>query len=699
MAELLIELFSEEIPARMQARAADDLQAMVCGGLEKAGLSFKNPRSFVTPRRLVLVVDSVLTQTPDIKDERKGPRVDAPERAIEGFLKSAGVTLDDCEIAEDKKGQFYVAKIEKPGRSAHDVIGDLVPDVIRKFPWPKSMRWGNGSLRWVRPLHSIVCVLGGQVVPFEIDGITSGNITKGHRFMGPQDITVSDFAGYKQHLRDQFVMLDAGERREFIKQESEKLATSKGLRLIDDASLIAEVAGLVEWPVVLMGEFDKLFLDVPPEVVVTTIKSHQKCFCLNDKSGKLANRYLLVSNMIARDGGKLIVAGNNRVIAARLADAKFFWDNDRKIKLEDRLPDLEKITFHAKLGTQRARVERLETLAGAISKVIGANVEQTKLAAKLCKTDLVTDMVGELPELQGLMGGYYAAEESLESDVVDAIANHYKPQGPTDSVPTGKITLAVSLADKLDTLCGFWTVDEKPTGSKDPYALRRAALGVIRIILEGELRLPLKPLLNNSIASFINDLYPQSDDEDQSPQPDYDDITNDLMAFFADRLKVFLRDKGIRHDLIDAVFALGDQDDLLMIVKRVEALSDFLKTDDGQNLLAGVKRAMNILKIEEKKAGAPFSGNPLPNLLVLGEEKELHRAVTAAIANTITASKSEDFAGAMTAIAGLRQPVDAFFDKVTVNADDPNFRENRLKLLNRIKEATHNVADFTKIEG
>lgn len=701
MAELLIELFSEEIPARMQARAAEDLAAMVCGGLEKAGLSFANPRSFVTPRRLVLVLDDVPTQTPDIKDERKGPRVDAPERAIEGFLKSAGVTLDDCEIAEDKKGKFYIAKIEKPGRSAHDVIGELIPDVIRKFPWPKSMRWGDGSLRWVRPLHSIVCVLDGQIVPFEIEGIVSGNTTTGHRFMGPQEIVVGDFAGYQQHLRDQFVMLDAGERRDFIKQEADKLATSKNLKLIDDAGLIAEVAGLVEWPVVLMGDFDKLFLDVPPEVVVTTIKAHQKCFCLNDKSGKLANRYLLVSNTIARDGGKLIVAGNNRVIAARLSDAKFFWDNDRKIKLEDRLPDLEKITFHAKLGTQRARVERIESLAVSIAKTIGADVAQTQLAAKLCKTDLVTDMVGELPELQGLMGGYYAREEGLADDVVDAIANHYKPQGPTDSVPTGNVTLSVCLADKLDTLCGFWAIDEKPTGSKDPYALRRSALGVIRVILEGKLRLPLKPVLARSIAGFIDTLYAQDDDEDQATDKrlDSDVIANDLMAFFADRLKVFLRDKGIRHDLIDAVFALGDQDDLLMIVKRVEALSDFLKTDDGQNLLAGVKRAMNILKIEEKKHGSPFSGNPLPNLLVMGEEKELHRAVTAAIANTITASKNEDFAGAMKAIAGLRQPVDEFFDKVTVNADDPNFRENRLKLLNRIKEATNNVADFTKIEG
>jgi len=699
MAELLIELFSEETPARMQARAAEGLSLLVCDGLKAAGLDFENVRQFVTPRRLVLVLENLPLKTPDISDERKGPRIDAPEKAIEGFLKSAGVTLDDCEVAEDKKGKFYLAKIEKPGRKTAQVVGELVPEVIRKFPWPKSMRWGTGSLRWVRPLHSICCVLDGQVVPFEIEGIKSGNTTRGHRFMGPDEITVPDFATYAKHLRDQFVMLDAKERCDFIRSESEKLAKSKSLQLISDEALIAEVAGLVEWPVVLMGKFDPTFLDVPSEVVVTTIKAHQKCFCLN-KSGKLANRYLLVSNMIARDGGRKIVEGNNRVIAARLADAKFFWEQDKKIKLEDRLPALEKITFHAKLGSQRERVGRIEALAVHIAGVIGADVKKARLAAHLAKTDLVTGMVGELPELQGLMGGYYARAEEIDAEVADAIAGHYKPQGPSDNVPDNNVTQAVALADKLDTLAGFWTIDEKPTGSKDPYALRRAALGVIRLVLEGNLRVPLLTIMKPAIASFqAQRAVPEENEQDESAVPDAGPVASDLLKFFADRLKVYLRDKGIRHDLIDAVFALGDQDDLLMIVKRVEALSAFLATDDGSNLLAGVKRAMNILKIEEKKDQTRYDGNPLQNLLVVGEEKELHRAVTAAIAQSLTSLKTENFAEAMSAIAVLRKPVDAFFDKVVVNADDPNFRENRLKLLNRIRQATLNVADFSKIEG
>jgi len=698
MAELLLELFSEEIPARMQQRAAKDLSALICAGLSEAGLKFDNARSFVTPRRLVLVLENLPLKTPDVSQERKGPRVDAPEKAIEGFLKSAGVTLEDCEIAEDKKGKFYLAKIDKPGRDTAQVVAELVPDVIRKFPWPKSMRWGTGSLRWVRPLHSICCVLDGKIVPFEIEGIKSGNTTFGHRFMGPEQLTVTDFANYEKHLRDQFVMLDAGERCDFIRSESEKLAKSKKLQLINDDALIAEVAGLVEWPVVLMGEFDPAFLDVPPEVVVTTIKSHQKSFCLN-KSGKLANRYLLVSNMIARDGGRKIVEGNNRVIAARLSDAKFFWEQDKKTSLQDRLPALEKITFHAKLGSQRDRVGRIEALATQIAKTIGADVEKTRLAARLAKTDLVTGMVGELPELQGLIGGYYARAEGFDDEVADAIAEHYKPQGPSDDVPTSKITQAVALADKLDTLAGFWAIDEKPTGSKDPYALRRAALGVIRLLMEGNLRVPLLSVLNPAIAGFQARLGESVEDEQEAQVPDSAPVADDLLSFIADRLKVYLRDKGIRHDLIDAVFALEDQDDLSMIVNRAEALSAFLDSDDGSNLLAGVKRALNILKIEEKKDKTRYDGSPLQNLLVVGEEKQLHRAVTAAIAQSLKSLKTENFAEAMTAIAKLRQPVDAFFDEVVVNADDPNFRENRLRLLNKIREATLNVADFSKIEG
>lgn len=702
MPQLLIELFSEEIPARMQNRAAQDLARMICDGLKAAGLTNASQRAYVTPRRLVLVVEDVPAKTPDISKERKGPRVDAPEQAITGFMKSAGVTPEQCEINEDKKGRFYVARIEKPGRATSDVVGGLLVDVIGKFPWPKSMRWGTGNLRWVRPLHSILCVFDGTVVNLEVDGIASSNTTVGHRFMGPDKIVAKNFDDYQKHLRDQFVMLDAGERKQFIRAEAEKLARSKELELIVDEGLLDEVAGLVEWPVVLTGSFDKAFLDVPPEVVVTTIKAHQKCFCLKTKSGKLANRYVLVSNTIARDGGKKIVEGNNRVIAARLSDAKFFWDQDRQMRLEDRLDQLEKITFHARLGSQRQRVERLEKLAGEIAGKIGADVEKAKLAARLCKADLVTGMVGELPELQGLMGGYYARAEGLDDDIADALSMHYKPQGPGDSVPDNAIAQCVALADKLDILCGFWAIDEKPTGSKDPYALRRAALGVIRLILENDTRLPLHDLLDAKIADFSTPVDTTDDEETEEEAraaADTSAITKDLLGFFADRLKVFLRDKGIRHDLIDAVFALGDQDDLLMIVKRVEALSAFLDSQEGKILLAGVKRALNILKIEEKKCGLTYNGNPLQNLLVVGEEKELHRATTAATAQTLSAIKAENFADAMAFLAKLRGPVDAFFDKVIVNADDPNFRENRLKLLNRIREATLHVADFSKIEG
>jgi glycyl-tRNA synthetase beta chain len=493
MAELLLELFSEEIPARMQQRAAQDLRKLVTDGLVEAGLTYEGAEAHVTPRRLVLCVTGLPVSTPDIRDERKGPRTDAPEQAIQGFLKSAGVTLDQCDVVEDpKKGSFYVARIDKPGRDTTEVIVTLVPDVIRKFPWPKSMRWGSGSLRWVRPLQSILCLFDGETVAFDVDGIEAGRTTRGHRFMGPEAFTVADFEDYETKLKAHHVMLRTDERMDSIRADAKELAFARGLELIEDEALLAETAGLVEWPVVLMGEFDKSFLDVPPEVIITSIKTHQKCFSLKTKSQPISNHYILVSNLIAKDGGKKIVEGNNKVIAARLSDAKFFWEQDRKTKLEDRLPKLEQITFHAKLGTQRERVARIEALAGEIAQIIGADVEQAKLAAKLAKTDLVTEMVGEFPELQGLMGSYYARAEGLDDAVADAIRDHYKPQGPSDEVPAGKVAQAVALADKIDTLVGFWAIDEKPTGSKDPYALRRAALGVIRIVLEGELRLSLK---------------------------------------------------------------------------------------------------------------------------------------------------------------------------------------------------------------
>ena len=670
MPELLIELFSEEIPAGMQLKAAADLRQMVTNALVEAGLTYEGAQAHGGARRLVLSVEGLDAKAADINEERKGPRVDAPQAAIEGFLKSTGLSLGQLKVQDDKKGQFYLAVIKRAGRPATELIAEMVPDTIRKFPWPKSMRWGSGSLRWVRPLHSIVCTFDGEVVPFEIDGIRSGNITHGHRFMGAENIEVRRFEDYAQKLHHNFVVVDAGARIETIRAEARNLAFAQGLELIEDEGLLKETAGLVEWPVVLMGSFDESFLQVPPEVIATSIKNHQKCFALrNASTGKLANRYLLVSNLVAKDGGKTIVAGNNKVIAARLSDAKFFWDQDRKVKLEEWAKKLDAITFHARLGNQGERVARIETLAAEIAKTIGADPEKAKLAARLAKADLVTGMVGEFPELQGLMGRYYALDQHVDPDVADAIRDHYKPVGPTDSIPVSGVGQAVALADKLDTLNGFWSIDEKPTGSKDPYALRRSALGVIRIILDKNLRLPL---------TFCGD---------------------DLIAFFADRLKVHLKEQGKRHDLIDAVFALGNQNDLLMVTKRVEALSNFLETEDGRNLLAGVKRASNILRIEEKKDGKSFDGDVNISQLIKGEEKALHTAITQALGQVRRALREEDFAGAMTALAKLRVPVDAFFEGVTVNDKDATFRENRLRLLNHIRAATAEVADFSRIEG
>jgi glycyl-tRNA synthetase beta chain len=710
MPELLIELLSEEIPARMQHKAADDLRQMVTGALVEAGLTYEGAQAHGGARRLVLSVEGLDARAADVAEERKGPRVDAPQAAIDGFLKSTGLRLDQLRIQDDRKGQFYLAVIRRPGRAATEIIAEVVPDTIRRFPWPKSMRWGAGSLRWVRPLKSIVCTFDGEVVPFEIDGIRSGNVTRGHRVMGAQVIAVRRFEDYAQKLYKEFVIVDAHARAETIRAEARNLAFAQGLELIEDEGLLKETAGLVEWPVVLMGSFDEGFLSVPPEVIATSIKNHQKCFALRSAmTGRLANRYLMVANMIARDGGKTIVEGNNKVIAARLSDAKFFWDQDRKVKLADWARKLDAITFHAKLGSQGERVKRIEALAGEIAKTIGADVDKAKLAARLAKADLVTGMVGEFPELQGLMGRYYALEEGIDADVADAIRDHYKPVGPSDTIPVSKVGQAVALADKLDTLVGFWAIDEKPTGSKDPYALRRAALGIVRTILEKQLRLNLRQAIlsaHSNLADVIKDLAteqihstPPATTIRGSLEKAIDIVYGDLRSFFADRLKVHLREQGARHDLIDAVFALGNQDDLLMIVKRVEVLSRFLDTDDGRNLLAGVKRASNILKIEEKKDGKRYDGDVQIIQLIKGEEKALHSAITLAVGQTRRAIEHEDFEGAMTALAKLRAPVDAFFEHVTVNDKDETFRENRLRLLNRIRAATQEVADFSKIEG
>ena len=691
MPELLIELFSEEIPARMQAKAAEDLRTLITNGLVDAGLTYEGAQVHATPRRLVLSVEGLNTKAADTREERKGPRTDAPKPAIDGFLKSTGLKLEELTVQDDKKGKFYLATIKKAGRATTEVVAELVPDVIRKFPWPKSMRWGSGQLRWVRQLLSIICTFDGEVVPFEIEGIPSGNTTRGHRFLSTKMIEVKRFEDYAAKLQKAHVIVDATARAETIRAEAKNLAFALGLDMIEDEALLKEVAGLVEWPVVLMGEFDKNFLSVPPEVIVTTIKNNQKCFCLRDgKTGKLANKYLLVSNMVASDGGKTIVAGNNKVIAARLSDAKFFWDQDRKTKLEDLLPKLDNVTFHAALGSQSERVARLQSWADDLHKPCKADANAARLAAKLAKADLKTGVVEEFPELQGLMGKYYALAEGHPADVAQAIQDHYKPQGPSDRVPNEPVAITVALAEKLDTLVGFWAIDEKPTGSKDPFALRRAALGVIRILLENKLPLHLIPVFTAGLQLYKNQRGENFGGTFSGA---------DLLTFFADRLKVYLKDQGARHDLIDAVFSLGGQDDLLMIVRRVEALSKFLETDDGKNLLSGVKRASNILKIEEKKDGASFSGAPNDKILVKGEEKALFTAVNQAEALARKAVAAEDFESAMKAIAKLRGPVDAFFEHVIVNDPNKDYRENRLKLLNRIRAATLAVADFSKIEG
>jgi glycyl-tRNA synthetase beta chain len=691
MPDLLLEFLSEEIPARMQARAADDLKKMVTDALVEEGLTYEGASAFVTPRRLALTVHGIPARQPDAKEEKKGPRVGAPDNAIAGFLKGAGLkSVSEAKVQPDKKGDFYVAVIEKAGRPAIEVIADIVPKIVRTFPWPKQMRWGQassnpGALTWVRPLHSIIATFGPEteepdVVPFEVDGIKAGDETRGHRFMAPAAFKVKRFADYVAKLEKSKVVLDSARRRDIIATDAKHLAFAQGYELVEDEGLMAEVAGLVEWPVVLMGSFDKAFLAIPGEVIRATIRTNQKCFVLRDpQTGKLVNKFILVANEEASDGGKVVVAGNERVIRARLSDAKFFYETDLKTRLEDRLPKFQQIVFQEKLGTQAERIARIVALAGQLAPLVGADVAKAERAAQLCKADLLTEVVGEFPETQGLMGRYYAEAQGEDEAVAHAIEDHYKPQGPKDLVPGDPVSIAVALADKIDMLVGFWAIDEKPTGSKDPFALRRAALGVIRIVIDNKLRLPLNAVFAKANAKFSG--------------------AADLLTFFADRLKVQLREQGARHDLVDAVFVLEGQDDLLLIVRRVEALAKFLATEDGKNLLAGVKRASNILRIEEKKDGKSFSGVPDTKLLVAPEEKVLAAAVTTARKEATAAVAKEDFGTAMTTMAKLRPVVDAFFEKVTVNVDDKGLRENRLKLLNEIREATRAVADFSRIEG
>jgi glycyl-tRNA synthetase beta chain len=706
MPDLLLELFSEEIPARMQAKAADDLRRMVTDKLVAEGLVYEGAKAFATPRRLALTVHGIPARQPDLKTERRGPKIGAPDAAVQGFLKATGLkSLDEATIQKDPKGDFYIALIEKPGRPAIDVIAELLPVIIRTFPWPKSMRWGarsakSGALVWVRPLHAITATFGLEteepdVVKFTIDGIESGQTTYGHRFMAPGAISVRRFEDYEAKLKAAKVILDPQARKNIILEDAKELTFAQGLELVEDQLLLDEVSGLVEWPVVMVGSFEQEYLAIPDEVIRATIRNNQKCFVVKDpKTGKLTNKFVLTANIEAPDGGKTIVAGNERVIRPRLSDAKFFYETDLKTKLEDRLPKFEQIVFHEKLGTQAARIKRIQKLAAEIAPLVGADVDKTKRAARLAKADLLTEVVGEFPELQGLMGKYYALAQGEDASVAAASEEHWKPQGPTDRVPTDPVSIVVALADKVDTLVGFWAIDEKSTGSKDPYALRRAALGVIRLLVENGVRLNLITTFDRHYDVFANAKGLVDWNGTKIEQR-----CVDLLTFFADRLKVQLREQGARHDLVDAVFSLGGQDDLLLVVRRVEALGKFLDSDDGKNLLAGTKRASNILAIEEKKDKRSFDGAPDTALYKLDEEKALAKAIDQVKSEASAAVAKEDFAAAMSAMAKLRPAVDAFFDKVKVNDDDPDVRENRLKLLNEIRVATRAVADFSKIEG
>ncbi|WP_375464217.1 glycine--tRNA ligase subunit beta [uncultured Methylobacterium sp.] len=747
----------------MQRRAAEDLKRLVTDALVERGFLYEGARAFATPRRLALHVAGLPARGKTVREERRGPRVGAPDAAVQGFLKGAGLaSLDQAgTVTDPKKGEFYLAVIERPGRETLDVLAEILPAVIKTFPWPKSMRWGAasaqpGALRWVRPLQSIVATFGPEtetpeVVPFSVDGIAAGTTTYGHRFLAPDAIEVRRFDDYVRGLERARVVLDADRRKDIILHDARDLAFARGLDLVEDDGLLEEVAGLVEWPVVLMGTFDPSFLDIPAEAVRATIRANQKCFVLREAGSEtLAPAFILVSNLIASDGGQAITAGNERVVRARLSDAKFFWETDKAIRLEDRLPKLDSIVFHEKLGTQGERVQRIAALARELAPLVGADPDLAHRAARLAKADLVTEMVGEFPELQGLMGARYAALQGEHPSVCAAIEEHYKPVGPSDRVPTDPVSLAVALADKLDTLVGFWAIDEKPTGSKDPYALRRAALGVIRLVQDNHVRLSISytclPLMfairaNNNISGLssasisVMDLFirdkrfaPSITDQGfevannlfgavlasrhsiekalgsegvEAANRQSQRLVLDLISFFADRLKVYLRDQGARHDLIDAVFALPGQDDLLMVFRRVEALGHFLDTEDGKNLLAGVKRASNILRIEEKRDGRAYDSEPDAALAKDGqpEERALAEALAAARGDASAAVAAEDFSGAMRALSRLRAPVDAFFEHVTVNADDPGLRANRLALLNALRAATREVADFSLIVG
>ncbi|MDR7124052.1 glycine--tRNA ligase subunit beta [Pseudotabrizicola sp. 4114] len=758
MSDLLIELFSEEIPARMQARAREDLKKLVTDGLVEAGLTYASAGAFSTPRRLTLAVEGLSAESRAVREERKGPNVSAPPAAVEGFLRSTGLTLEQLEKRADKKGEVYFAVIEKPGRKAHEIIAEVLESVIRTFPWPKSMRWGNGSLRWVRPLHSILCLMsdegGAEVVPLSVDGIVSGNTTRGHRFLSPGAFSVTSFEDYAAKLKRAHVILDSAEREDAIWAEAQTLAFAAGMELVEDKGLLTEVAGLVEWPVPLIGRIADDFLGLPPEVLQTSMKEHQKFFSVrNPKTGRIEG-FVTVANTTTADHGETILKGNQKVLAARLSDAKFFWENDLRVAksgMGEWEEGLKAVTFHNKLGSQADRIARIAALARDIAPMVGADADLAERAARLAKLDLRSAMVGEFPELQGLMGMYYAREAGEPEAVALAARDHWRPKGEGDTVPTDPVSVAVALADKIDTLTGFWAIDEKPTGSKDPFALRRAALGVIRLVLGNGVRADILALFSaairranaDSLHTFVDEdvifdgnhlgwpqffLYSLSDWA--SPEAiDYlarainsDDLnfderkaaagniasrimagsveeTNNLLAFFHDRLKVFLKDQGIRHDVIDACLAMPGNDDLTLLVKRATALQATLQTEDGANLVQGTKRASNILTQAEAKDGVEYSFGADPKFAETDEERALFAALDAAEQTIAPAMKAEDFATAMQAMAALRAPIDAFFTATQINTENQILRRNRLNLLHRIRTICLSVADLTKLDG
>ena len=764
MTDFLLELLSEEIPARMQGKAKDDLARLFAEQLAKAGLKAESVETFATPRRLALIAKGLPLETDAVSEETKGPKVSAPPQALEGFLRKVGLTQD--ELVE--RDGIYFAVVNKPGRKTADVLGEAIPAIIRAFPWPKSMRWGKASistesLRWVRPLQGIVALLGDDVVPAEIDGIVSGRETVGHRFHSSGPVSIANAGAYIEALRAAYVIVHFSERCAIIRDGAKTLAADKGLVWIEDEALVAENAGLTEWPVPLIGDFDPAFLEVPREVIQLTLATNQKYFVCADKDGELAPAFICTANIVANDGGEAIVDGNRKVLAARLSDARFFWEQDQKKTLEQHAEGLKRITFHEKLGTVADKVDRVAKLAEWLATegiVPGADPKLARQAAELAKADLVTEMVGEFPELQGVMGGYYAAKEGLPVEVSNAIRDHYKPVGQGDEVPTVPVTVAVSLADKLDTLVGFFLIDEKPTGSKDPFALRRAALGVLSILIDGGLRFSFNDLMKRWVYWTLNfdeqnklrvsdikrwgdhffeflgelridhfesfneardhkELYGNFEKRLPAIAQHIDKVQSELESFFSDRLKVQQKEAGVRHDLIDAVFALGGEDDLVRLLARVKALQAFIGTEDGKNLLAGYKRAANLLSKSSPErgggsnVGADGGGSPSDVALAdsphhhpsdgppprTGEELALLTALDTAEPKASAAIDAEDFEGAMAALASLRAPVDAFFDGVMVNDPDPQIRSFRLSLLARVRDAVNRVADFSKIEG